>query len=130
MRYLMETKADRQYTRRRRWQRRAVLTETVIHLPSEAHDDDKTAQPSPTSASFENKHSPLKSRPVVAPQVVSAETRSGHKHDSTTKEDDSDRGRSSSVSSEPVAVLAGSPAKSRDDALRQRLKKAMGNAGA
>jgi len=92
--------SDRQFTRRRRWHRRAVCTEVVQKLPS------STAQAQPP---------PLKADPVVStiPVLSTATTGMGFTVDSIT--------------AGPSALIPDNGV--RDDVLRQRLKKAMGSMG-
>jgi hypothetical protein len=89
-----------QFTRRRRWHRRAICTEVVQKIPSST----AIAQPSP-----------LKADPVVStiPVLSTATTGMGFTVDSVTA------GPSSLMPDNGV----------RDDVLRQRLKKAMGSMG-
>lgn len=123
------------FTRRRRWQRRAVCTETVhrISEPMEmliAEGGSGAATPVPPkrelsvgSVAVSTAIAPPKGAPVVAPAA------------NTTS---SDFGRRSVDSTRPVPLTAPKPdagtlindTSSRDDQLRQRLKKAMGSMGA
>ncbi|WOO85932.1 Peroxisomal membrane protein PEX30 [Vanrija pseudolonga] len=108
------------FTRRRRWQRRAVCTETVTRIPELAparrHTDplpapDTNISPPGSGAATPVGRGPsLKSAPAPAPVAPVTADASAELAD----------GASSGASS----------ALSRDDALRQRLKKAMGNVGA
>ncbi|KAL1405325.1 hypothetical protein Q8F55_008954 [Vanrija albida] len=100
------------FTRRRRWQRRAVCTETVARIPELAPVRRHTAEHNAPDTN-------------VSPPGSGAATPVG---------------RQSSLKAAPVAPVTAdavldvgegsSSALSRDDALRQRLKKAMGNVGA
>lgn len=112
-----------QFTRRRRWHRRAVLTEVVIRLPSEPPTNKGSSELSPTL------QTPLKSKVSIAPQTILAESRpSPIVEESDPMAFTKERRRSSSSSKGPsIAIPPGSPA--RDDVLRQRLKKVMGNVG-
>lgn len=93
---------SQQFTRRRRWQRRAVCTETVQRIPSESKD----APPSPNA---------LKAPPTVA-------TVSEVKVEPIIEEKNGAR------EPEGMIIPPGSPV-TRDDQLRLRLKKTMGSVG-
>jgi hypothetical protein len=97
---LSPNRSNGQFTRRRRWHRRAICTEIVQKIPS------STAQ---------TQSSPLKADPVVStiPVLSTATTGMGFTVDSMTA------GPSSLIPENGV----------RDDVLRQRLKKAMGSMG-
>ncbi|ORY34034.1 integral peroxisomal membrane peroxin-domain-containing protein [Naematelia encephala] len=97
------------FTRRRRWHRRAILTETTQRLPSTT----PTSTASLTSGSRTAiPVTPTKARPIVSP--VEVKRRSLHEED---------------AQHESVLIPSSSPTTSRDDALRLRLKKAMGSVG-
>ncbi|WVQ72573.1 hypothetical protein IAR50_002131 [Cryptococcus sp. DSM 104548] len=109
------------FTRRRRWQRRAVCIETVRTL--KPTDEPAIIIPSPGPESGTNTPtantpvplSPLKSKPVVAvSQAPKVE----------------DVGATSSKTNTESGGATSTANVSRDEVLRQRLKKAMGNAGA
>ncbi|ODO08837.1 hypothetical protein L198_00570 [Cryptococcus wingfieldii CBS 7118] len=109
------------FTRRRRWQRRAVCIETIRIL--KPTDEPAIVIPSPgpeSEVATPTAHtpvpsSPLKSKPVVAVSAAPKAEDAG----ATSSKSHVDNGSASSTANI-----------SRDEVLRQRLKKAMGNAGA
>jgi hypothetical protein len=96
-----------QFTRRRRWHRRAVLSETVIRIPSEEKDEP-----------VKTPNTPLKAPPT---SVVTT------KPTPILELDEADEARERIRHG--LLIPPASPTMSKDDVLRQRLKRAMGNVG-
>lgn len=97
--------ADNQFTRRRRWHRRAVCTEVVQKIPSEQAKADQTP--------------PLKADPVVSTTPILSTT--------STASETSGLTAHAEMGGKVTTLLDAGTA--RDDVLRQRLKKAMGSMG-
>lgn len=126
--FIVYIKAHAQFTRRRRWHRRAVLTEIVIRVPSENAPPDAPKSPD-TAAVPATPVTPLKTKPSVAPQPVLAEARPSPIAEETDPISWTSGTRRGSGSSREASVSIPPASPTRDDVLRQRLKKAMGNVG-
>lgn len=146
-----------QFTRRRRWQRRAICSETIQRIPSITDPEPLDAQAASASDASDPASSALagssaKARPTIstvsetavphhtstamasAPCIAPIKAR---RASSTTSVDRSSLGERDREAGRDGAgaVLIGSPGGggggggARDDVLRQRLKKAMGSVG-
>ena len=139
-----------QFTRRRRWQRRAILTEIVQHLPADPAAEPLTSpnlKASPAAPVVSDKKtvsaevikarvlaevpSPIPEELEDDPNSVSASANGSPKRSMThTISTESMNGLFGEAKDGSGAVTTATAGGARDDVLRMRLKKAMGNMGA
>ncbi|KAK8864376.1 hypothetical protein IAR55_001624 [Kwoniella newhampshirensis] len=127
------------FTRRRRWQRRAVCIETIRRLkptddppliiPSEPGSGVNTPKSNSEPVAAAAMSSPLKARP--APAVSDTRTQVEGRSSLDGKRDRSEvmSETKSATMTTSMAASGGAGGQSRDDMLRMRLKKAMGSVG-
>lgn len=133
-----------QYTRRRRWQRRAVCIETVEYLPGTPVSNEKAtpeARPIMKGKQRADSHSSHQSSiPPILEEVISAPPAAQVEGFTVTASTPTKVKPVSSSGSSPAAPLEGVAGKARtsstasisdrDQVLRQRLRNAMGSVGA